>query len=348
MPEKLLVVDDMELLVQYTCDVLTNAGYEVYGTSDIPTAISAFRDFAPDLCVLDYHMPQMLGSDLARRFNEMDTSVEVIFLTGEDEATLAVELMRGGAMDYLIKPVDSKRLLASISKALEHRRLVKENLNYRLHLEGMVAQQTEALNTSLRQLERLSTATLQTLGTALDFRDQSTSGHSQRVAANTAAIAREIGITGDKLLAIEQGAFLHDIGKLKIPDSILLKPGQLTPAEWEAMRQHPQYGRDFLGQIDFLSEAAKLVYTHHEKFNGSGYPQGLRGEEIPIGARIFSIVDAIDAMTYPRPYNCPISIEKALEEVHRCSGAHFDPGIARVAMDWARRMPFEFDAAKSA
>jgi response regulator RpfG family c-di-GMP phosphodiesterase len=338
MRARLLVVDDMDLILQFTCDILKGAGYEVYGTSDIPTAISAFRDFAPDLCILDYHMPQMLGSELARRFNEMDPTVEIIFVTAEDEASLAVDMMRGVAIDYLIKPVERARLLASISRGLEHRRLVRENLDYRLHLESMVAQQTAALNASLRQLERLSTATLKTLGLALDFRDQSTSGHSQRVAANTTAIAREIGITGDLLLSIEQGAFLHDIGKLKIPDRILLKPSGLTPDEWEAMRLHPYHGKEFLGEIDFLSEAAELVFSHHEKFDGSGYPRGLRGQAIPIGARIFSIVDAIDAMTYPRPYNCPISTEKALEEIHRCSGSHFDPEIAKVAIDRVRRL----------
>jgi response regulator RpfG family c-di-GMP phosphodiesterase len=337
MPAKIMVVDDLDLLLDFTCHVLKEAGYEVFCTSDIPKAISTFGDFAPDCCVLDYHMPQMLGSELARRLHELDRSVEIIFLTAEDEASLAVELMKSGAVDYLIKPVDSHRLLASISRALEHRRLVKENLDYRLHLEAMVAQQTAALNASLRQQERLSAATLKTLGLALDFRDQSTSGHSQRVASNTTSIAREIGISGDRLLAIEHGAFLHDIGKLKIPDGILLKPGKLTSDEWVAMRLHPHHGREFLSQIDFLSDAAQLVFTHHEKFDGSGYPQGLKGESIPIGARIFCIVDAIDAMTYPRPYNRPISTEKALEEVQRCAGAHFDPEIARVVIDSARR-----------
>jgi response regulator RpfG family c-di-GMP phosphodiesterase len=337
MPAKIMVVDDLELLLAFTSEILQAAGYEVFGTSDVPKAISTFVDFAPDCCVLDYHMPQMLGSDLANRLRQLDPSVEIIFLTAEDEASLAVTLMKGGAIDYLIKPVDSNRLLASIARALEHRRLVKENLDYRLHLEAMVAQQTAALNASLRQMERLSAATLMTLGLALDFRDQSTSGHSQRVAANTTTIAREIGISGDRLLAIEQGAFLHDIGKLKIPDSILLKPGKLTAEEWDAMRLHPYHGREFLGQMDFLSDASQLVFTHHEKFDGSGYPQALKGKDIPIGARIFSIVDAIDAMTYPRPYNSPISMEKALEEVQRCAGAHFDPEIARVAIDSARR-----------
>jgi putative nucleotidyltransferase with HDIG domain len=333
MPAKLLVVDDNEALLESTCAVLTASGYEVHGIVDIPAAIRTFRDVSPDACVLDYHMPQMLGSELATALREIDPSVEIIFLTAEDETRLAVDLMRSGAIDYLIKPVGTQRLLSSVARAVDHHRLVAENRSYKLHLESMVAQQTAALKASLLQLRCLSAATLETLGLALDFRDQSTSGHSKRVADQTTVIAREIGISGDALLYIEQGAFLHDIGKLRIPDSILLKPGALTQAEWTTMREHPHHGNEFLRQIDFLSEAAQLVFTHHEKFDGSGYPQGLRGEAIPIGARIFAIVDAIDAMTYSRPYNRPIPLERALTEIERCSGTHFDPEIAKVVIE---------------
>ena len=316
MSAKVMVVDDMEPRLGLTFEILKGAGYEVLCISDVPKAMSEFQGFAPECCVLEYHMPQMLSSELARLFKEMDPSVEIVFLTGQD---------------------DADRVLASISRALDHRRLVQENRDYRWHLESMVAQQTAALKVSLRRMKRLSTAALQTLGVVLDFRDQSTSGHSQRVASNTTAIAAEIGISGDQLLSIEQGAFLHDIGKLKIPDSILLKPGKLTADEWQAMRLHPHHGREFLAQIDFLADAAQLVFAHHEKFDGSGYPQGLKGEDIPIGARIFSIVDAIDAMTCTRPYNRPIAMGEALEEIRRCAGTHFDPEIAELTIANARR-----------
>jgi len=133
---------------------------------------------------------------------------------------------------------------------------------------------------------------------------------------------------------IEQGSLLHDIGKLKIPDSILLKPGPLDKEQWSVMRRHPEYGRDFLANIDFLRSASEIVYTHHEKFDGSGYPRGLRGQTIPIGARCFAIVDAVDAMIFQRPYNQPISFEQASDEVIRCSGSHFDPELIRIALDF--------------
>jgi putative nucleotidyltransferase with HDIG domain len=220
-----------------------------------------------------------------------------------------------------------------VARGLEHRRLVRENLAYRRRLEVLVEEKTSALNEALQSLGIMHAATIDALGLALDFRDQSTSGHSHRVATLTRAIAQKLGINGETLLQIEQGAFLHDIGKLKIPDGILLKPGPLDAAEWDAMRGHPTYGRDFLRKVEFLRGAAEIVYTHHEKFDGSGYPQGLRGEQIPIGTRCFAIVDAIDAMIYKRPYSQPRSFEQAADEIRRCSGSHFDPELVDLALE---------------
>jgi response regulator RpfG family c-di-GMP phosphodiesterase len=332
MTPKILVVDDEDLVLQATTHVLQSIGYEVRSTSDTRHALTIFTEFKPDVCVLDYHMPQMLGSDLAKMFKERDPLAEILFLTGEGETSVVIDVMKKGALDYMIKPVDRARLHSSIERALDHRRLVKENLDYQEHLEDMVRVKTESLHDSLLKLEHLSAATLHALGIAMDYRDQSTSGHSKRVAYRTVKIAKEIGITGDTLVSIEQGAFLHDIGKLRVPDRILLKPGKLTTDEWTVMREHPQYGRDFLKEIDFLRGACELVFTHHEKFDGSGYPQGLKGFAIPIGARIFAVVDAIDAMTYPRPYNRVVSLEEALAEIQRCRGSHFDPDVADVAI----------------
>jgi putative nucleotidyltransferase with HDIG domain len=175
--------------------------------------------------------------------------------------------------------------------------------------------------------------TLETLARALDCRDQSTSGHSRRVANLTVSVARTHGVEGSALKQIEHGALLHDIGKLKIPDSILWKPDRLDDSEWITMKMHPQYGYDLLCNHEFLQDAAELVLTHHEKFDGSGYPRGLRGEQIPLGARIFCVVDAVDAMIYKRPYHEPVTFQEAAAEIRRCAGTHFDPDLVALSLE---------------
>lgn len=184
---------------------------------------------------------------------------------------------------------------------------------------------------------RAHSATLDTLAMALDFRDQGTSGHSRRVASLTAGIATELGVAGSELIQIEHGALLHDIGKLKIPDNILWKPANLTDVEWETMRRHAEYGFEFLRGIEFLNAAAEIVYSHHEKYDGSGYPRRLKGESIPFGARVFAIVDTIDALIYERPYHKAVPFEEAAAEVRRCAGSHFDPDLVEPALDYIER-----------
>jgi putative nucleotidyltransferase with HDIG domain len=196
-----------------------------------------------------------------------------------------------------------------------------------------MAERPDALNYALKGLGAVHAGTLDALALALDYRDKSTSGHSRRVASLTVSVAIRHGVSGEALLQIEHGALLHDIGKLKIPDSILWKPGGLDDHEWITMRKHPEYGYEFLRNLEFLEAAAELVLSHHEKFDGSGYPRGLRGEKIPLGARIFAVVDAVDAMIYKRPYNAPVTFEKAAEEIRRCAGKHFDPDLVPLTVE---------------
>ena len=228
--------------------------------------------------------------------------------------------------------MELNQLLLSIGRAIEHRRLIIENENYRFRLEQLVLEKTKALNQALTSLEHVHSATLDALSMALDFRDQSTSGHSRRVADLTAGVAGAIGIKDAALVQIEHGALLHDIGKLKIPDSILWKPARLNDEEWDIMRRHAEYGFEFLSNIGFLQGAAEIVYSHHEKYDGSGYPRGLQRENIPFGARVFAIVDTVDAMIYKRPYNVPVSFGVAAAEVRRCAGTQFDPGLVETTL----------------
>ena len=196
-----------------------------------------------------------------------------------------------------------------------------------------MAERPDELNDALKGLVSVPQSILDALALALDYRDKSTSGHSRRVATLTVRVASHHGVEGEALQQIEHGALLHDIGKLKIPDSILWKPESLDDVEWVTMRKHPQYGYEFLRDLEYLSQAAELVLSHHEKFDGTGYPRGLRGEGIPLGARIFAVVDAVDAMIYKRPYNDPVTFREAAEEIRRCAGTHFDPEVVPLTVE---------------
>jgi len=334
---RVLVVDDEAWIVSSIRELLLFRGFEVEGISDSRRTLELIQRFQPEACVLDVRMPYVSGSGLLDAIKKEDSTIEVIFLTGEDDTSLAVELMRRGASDYLLKPVNIDQMSLAVNRALEHRRLVLENEAYRLELERLVAEKTQALNDALHSLTHVHSATLDALSMALDFRDQSTSGHSRRVADLTSGAAAAFGMDGNTLLQIEHGALLHDVGKLKIPDSILWKPAQLDEDEWATMRKHPAFGFEFLCGIEFLKDAAYLVLSHHEKFDGSGYPRGLSGPEIPFGARVFSIIDAVDAMIYKRPYNTPVKFKEAADEVRRCAGTHFDPDLVEGTLAYLEK-----------
>jgi response regulator RpfG family c-di-GMP phosphodiesterase len=339
---RILVVDDENEIVAFIREMLLIQGYLVEGISDSRKALDVVHQFRPDVCVLDFRMPHFAGSALLDAIKKEDSTTEVIFLTGENETSLAVEMMKRGALDYLLKPVALEQLSLAVTRALEHRRLVLENKAHNEHLERLVAEKTQALNDALRSLTHVHSATLDALSMALDFRDQSTSGHSRRVADLTSGAAAAFGMNGVALMQIEHGALLHDVGKLKIPDSILWKPARLDESEWTTMRKHPGYGFEFLCGIEFLKDAAELVHAHHEKFDGSGYPRGISGKAIPFGARIFAIIDAVDAMIYKRPYNTPITFQSAAKEVRRCAGTHFDPDLVEGTLAYLEKhLPLE-------
>jgi putative nucleotidyltransferase with HDIG domain len=332
MASRVLTVDDDDRIVKLTLRFLENSGYEARGITDPRKASDEVRSFKPDVCILDVNMPHVTGSDLLNEIKGIDPCTEVILLTGRDDTRMAVDLMKRGAADFLLKPIDPRQLDMAITRAVEHRHLVLENISYKLHLETLVEERSKALNEALYNLNTLHEATVETLASALDLRDRVTSGHSRRVADMTVEIARNLGINDGELVQIEQGALLHDIGKLRIPDSILWKPSDLTQKEWEVMRRHPEYGHDFVQRIEFLKQAADIILSHHEKFDGTGYPRGLRGKEISLGARIFAIVDSMDAMMCDRPYHRGTSFTSARREIMEKAGNHFDPDLVEPAL----------------
>jgi putative nucleotidyltransferase with HDIG domain len=218
----------------------------------------------------------------------------------------------------------------SLRRALHKKFLEAEVERYRHHLEEMVEQRTHQLQGAMRRIERAYDQTLEALGAALDLRDTETAGHSRRVSLYCLAIARAIGCTNEQLKTIARGSYLHDIGKIGIPDSVLLKQGKLTPEEMTIMQTHVRIGYELLSRIPFLASASEIVLAHQERYDGAGYPQGLMGEEIPLGARIFAVADTLDAMTSDRPYRRALPFETARDEIIRESGKQFDPDVVRV------------------
>jgi putative nucleotidyltransferase with HDIG domain len=245
--------------------------------------------------------------------------------------------MRRGAYDYLLKPFEREHLVKTVQRALDHRQVLQESHNYQQSLEQVVRARTEMLRQAMEDLESSYDVTLEALGDALDLKDSETEGHSKRVTAYTIALARAMGISPTQIKVIARGAFLHDIGKMAIPDEILRKPGALTLEEQQVMREHCSRGYHMLRKIPFLAEAAEIVYSHQEHFDGTGYPNGLSGNDIPIGARIFAVADTLDAITSDRPYRKARSFDVAREEILRCSGTQFDPGVVEVFL----KMPNE-------
>jgi response regulator RpfG family c-di-GMP phosphodiesterase len=324
----ILIVDDDQQVREVLHQIFLSAGYRCRLAADGREGLEAFKSARPPLVVTDLKMPAMTGIELLRAVRETDPDAAVIVLTGAADIKVAIDSLKLGAHDFIMKPVNVDELLIAADRALERRQLLIERREYQVLLERRVEEATRDLDAAYRQLQATYQTTLEALGSALDTRDVGTESHSRRVHGYAMATAREYGITDDKALTdIGHGVLLHDIGKIGIPDAILLKPGPLTPEEWTVMRTHPEIGRRLIEKVPFLQGAVPIVYHHHEKFDGTGYPVGLRGEEIPLGARIFTVVDAFDAMTFDRPYSKAISFDAAKAEIKRCAGAHFDPAV---------------------
>jgi cyclic di-GMP phosphodiesterase len=235
--------------------------------------------------------------------------------------------MKSGADDYLVKPLQEELVVASLNRALQKKRLEQEVEGYRLHLEEMVAERTKQIVAALKLVERSYEDTLEALGAAIDLRDAATEGHSRRVCRFALEIAKAMGLSEAHHKTIAMGAYLHDIGKLALPDGILLKPGPLTTEERVFMQQHVQTGYDLVKQIPFLADASELVRTHHERYDGSGYLRGLKAEQIPIGARIFAVADTLDAIASDRPYRSALPFEVRFRVIHTESGRLYDPQV---------------------
>jgi len=329
--DRILVVDDEEAIREIVCSMLTAAQYKCGQASSGVNALALLGSGEQfELMLSDLMMAELDGIGLLEKTKEKYPDMPVVMVTAVHDISVALQAIRNGAYDYLLKPFEREQLLATVRRALENRRLKLENRAYQTNLEALVDARTEQLKKAMGNLERSYDITLEALGDALDLKDAETEGHSKRVTAFTIAIARAMGVSKEEISVIARGAFLHDIGKMAIPDAILRKPGALNPDEVAVMREHCYRGYQMLKKIPFLSEAAEIVYSHQERYDGTGYPRGLKGDEIPLGARIFSVADTLDAITSDRPYRAAQTVTAAREEIQRWSERQFDPQVVQT------------------
>jgi putative nucleotidyltransferase with HDIG domain len=326
-PTSVLIVDDDRAACKLLSLFLGAPAFDCATAGCGEDALAALESKHFDAIISDLRMPGISGIQLLSEVRRLHPYVAFLVTTGVDDVDVGVEAMRAGADDYLVKPLSENVVIASLERALRERQLERQVEHYRQHLEEMVEERTRQLQTALGQIERSYEDTLQALGAAIDLRDSETAGHSRRVSLYSLQIARAMGLSESQTRNLERGAYLHDIGKLGIPDGILLKPGPLTANEWTIMRQHVQIGFDLVKGIPFLADAAEIILAHHERHDGSGYPQGLKGDQILPGARIFAVADSFDAITSNRPYRRASTFEAGQETLRGAAGRLYDPQV---------------------
>ncbi len=323
---KILIVDDDAVSRMAIEGLLSGEPYELYFAADGPDGIAAAMTLHPDLILLDVMMPHMDGFEVCERIRALPEIAEVpiLLITSLDDQSSRISGLQSGADDFITKPYNSIELFARLQTILRlnrYRRIVEQQRDLEdLHSELLIAYDK----------------TIEGWSHALDLRDREVEGHTNRVTEIALKFAHTIGFTEEELAHVRRGGLLHDVGKLGIPDSILHKPDKLTEEEWKVMRMHPVYAYQWLSPISFLLPALNIPYCHHEKWDGTGYPRGLQGEEIPIAARLFALVDVWDALCSDRPYRKAMSPKGALEYIRSQSGSHFDPELTKVFVELVR------------
>ncbi len=323
---RILIVDDQEVTTRFLERLLRRAGYtRIVSTNDARSTLALFNDFQPDLVLLDLHMPELSGFEVIRQLQGVIPDpgyLPILVLTADITPEARRQALSMGGKDFLSKPFDATEALQRIRNLLETRVLYLELQDQNRHLEATVRERT-------RQLEQMQVEILERLALAAEYRDDTTGEHTQRVGQTAAFIAQALGLTERDVALIRRAAPLHDIGKIGIPDTILLKPGKLAPGEFELMKTHTVIGARILsgGHFPLLQLAESIALTHHERWDGGGYTPGLEGEAIPLAGRIVAVADAFDAMTHARAYKAAWPARAALAEMHRESGHQFDPRV---------------------
>lgn len=333
-PKRVLFVDDEEIVLRAFARDTDSSGFEVVVARTADEALAALEQKSFSAVLADFQMPGMNGIELLDIVRKKSPDTVRILVSGKAELDMAVEVInRVELFQFVSKPWDRYSLRDTLGRALEHHTIALENRRLSDLLGGKCEELALASDQLEQEVESRTTLLLLGLINALDLRDTETQWHSRRVAIYARSLAEELRLPDEVLLVIERGALLHDIGKIGVSDAILLKPGKLTPEEWEEMRRHSEHGYRILQDIDFLGDARTLVRQHHERWDGKGYPLGLAGKDVYIGARIFAVIDTYDAMTSDRPYRKAMSHEVACEEIAKCGGSQFDPDVVEA---WKR------------
>jgi len=339
----ILIVDDDNSIRKLLINCLDESDWCATAAS-AGEAISLLASRPFNLVLSDITMPGESGLDLCGHVQRNYPNTAVVMISAMTDIDYAVEAMRQGAFDYITKPFDLSRVKLAVDRALRYQQALEDKQRYEQVLEERVRIRTDELKTANDDLNfMLDTlysnyrATLRGLAGTLEARDIETRGHSDRVVAYSMKLGNKMGLDSNELIALEQWALLHDIGKVGVPDAVLLKPGSLTTEEWVRMREHVGHGLRIIEGVEFLTGARWVVGQHHEKYDGTGYPRRLRGDSIHIHARIFAVADAYDAIRSDRPYRAGQSHEIACEEIAASSGSHFDPKIVNAFLSISKQ-----------
>jgi putative two-component system response regulator len=335
---RILIVDDEPQAQHVLARLLERAGYDCEAAGSASEARGLLAQHAYDLLLSDVNMPGESGLQLVEHVLAEHPDTATVMVTGLDDPDLAKVALQHGAYGYVIKPFTPNEILISVSNALRRRELEIENRAHREALEGIVRARTGELEASAKQLKLTREETVRRLSRAIEYRDHETGGHTDRMSRYAAQLASRLGLDAE---SIRLASPMHDVGKVALSDSVLLKPGGLTPAERVEMERHAEIGHEILaGSGSALLElAATIAWSHHEKYDGTGYPRGLAGDEIPIEGQIAAIADVFDALTSDRPYRPAFSIDEAMQMMRAERGTHFNPSLLDVFLDQVGPVP---------